>query len=90
MYDALVDVCERVDADPQVRVLILRGAGGKAFVSGTDISQFQSFSNPSDAIEYEKKISSVLGPEGAGSIVGSSCVSSAPTGQASPSAAWGL
>ena len=28
MYDALVDVCERVDADPQVRVLILRGAGG--------------------------------------------------------------
>lgn len=61
MYDALVDVCERVDADPHVRVLILRGAGGKAFVSGTDISQFQSFSNPSDAIEYEKKISSVLG-----------------------------
>ena len=60
MYDALVDVCERVDADPQVRVLILRGAGGKAFVSGTDISQFQSFSNPNDAIEYEKKISSVL------------------------------
>jgi enoyl-CoA hydratase/carnithine racemase len=61
MYDALVDVCERVDADPQVRVLILRGAGGKAFVSGTDISQFRSFVNPNDAIEYEQKISSVLG-----------------------------
>ena len=61
MYDALVNVCERVDADPQVRVLILRGAGGKAFVSGTDISQFRSFVNPNDAIEYEQKISSVLG-----------------------------
>ena len=61
MYDALVDTCERVDADPQVRVLILRGAGGKAFVSGTDISQFQSFRDPADAIEYEKKISNVLG-----------------------------
>jgi enoyl-CoA hydratase/carnithine racemase len=61
MYDALADTCERVDADPQVRVLILRGAGGKAFVSGTDISQFQRFRNPTDAIEYEKKISSVLG-----------------------------
>lgn len=61
MYDALLDACERVDADAQVRVFILRGAGGKAFVSGTDISQFQSFRNPTDAIEYEKKISAVLG-----------------------------
>ena len=61
MYDALVAACERVDADPQVRVLILRGAGGKAFVSGTDIAQFQAFRNPVDAIDYEKKISSVLG-----------------------------
>jgi enoyl-CoA hydratase/carnithine racemase len=42
MYDALVHACETVDADPQVRVFILKGAGGKAFVSGTDISQFQS------------------------------------------------
>ena len=47
--------------DPLVRVLILRGAGGKAFVSGTDISQFQSFREPKDAIDYEKKISLVLG-----------------------------
>src|SRR5262245_45238984 len=61
MYDALVQACERVDADPAIRVLVLRGAGGKAFVSGTDISQFQSFRTPSDAIEYEKRISSVLG-----------------------------
>jgi len=61
MYDALVAACEQVDADPQVRVFVLRGAGGKAFVSGTDISQFQSFRTPNDAIEYEKKISVVLG-----------------------------
>lgn len=61
MYDALVAACEQVDADPTVRVFILRGAGGKAFVSGTDISQFQSFRDPRDAIEYEKKISTVLG-----------------------------
>jgi enoyl-CoA hydratase/carnithine racemase len=60
MYDALVDACERVDASPQVRVFVLRGAGGKAFVSGTDISQFQRFRQPSDAIEYEKRISAVL------------------------------
>jgi len=61
MYDALVAACEQVDADPQVRVFILKGAGGKAFVSGTDISQFQSFRAPQHAIDYERKISVVLG-----------------------------
>ena len=61
MYDALLAACEEVDRNPQVRVFILRGAGGKAFVSGTDISQFQSFREPKDAIDYEKKISNVLG-----------------------------
>ena len=61
MNDALLAACEKVDADPQVRVFILRGAGGKAFVSGTDISQFQAFREPKDAIDYERKISAVLG-----------------------------
>ena len=61
MYDALLAACEEVDGNAQVRVLILKGAGGKAFVSGTDISQFQSFRTPKDAIDYEKKISVVLG-----------------------------
>lgn len=61
MYDALTSACEQVDAHPDVHVFILRGAGGKAFVSGTDISQFQNFASPQDAIEYEKKISAVLG-----------------------------
>ena len=61
MYDALVAACEKVDADPAIRVFILKGAGGKAFVSGTDISQFQSFREPKDAIDYEKKISVILG-----------------------------
>jgi enoyl-CoA hydratase/carnithine racemase len=60
MYDALVAACAKVDADPDIRVLILKGAGGKAFVSGTDISQFQSFREPQDAIEYERKIGDVL------------------------------
>ncbi len=34
MYDALVEACERVDADDDVRVMVLRGAGGRAFVAG--------------------------------------------------------
>ena len=60
MYDALVEACERVDAEPAIRVLILRGAGGKAFVSGTDIGQFESFRTGEDAIEYERRLDRVV------------------------------
>jgi enoyl-CoA hydratase/carnithine racemase len=60
MYDALEEACNRVDADSSVRVFVLRGAGGRAFVSGTDITQFQRFRTPQDAIDYEARISAVL------------------------------
>jgi enoyl-CoA hydratase/carnithine racemase len=54
MYQGLVDACEHVDADDRVRVFVLRGAGDKAFVAGTDISQFKTFTTPQHAIDYEK------------------------------------
>lgn len=60
MYDALVAACERVDADPAIRVLILKGAGGKAFVAGTDISQFQNFNDRADGLKYEERLDAVL------------------------------
>jgi len=60
MYEALVAACERVDTDGELRVLVLRGAGGKAFVAGTDISQFQSFRDREDGIKYEERLDRVL------------------------------
>src|SRR5437870_813320 len=60
MYDALHALCDRLDADAAVRVVILRGAGDKAFVSGTDIRQFQAFKTKEDALGYEARISRVL------------------------------
>ncbi len=61
MYDRLADVCEQVDGDDNVRVLVLTGAGGKAFVAGTDISQFQSFRTAQDALAYEEQMDRVIG-----------------------------
>src|SRR5437870_2635375 len=60
MYRALMDACERVDGDANVRVLILRGAGGKAFIAGTDIAQFERFRTAQDALDYEARIDQVL------------------------------
>jgi enoyl-CoA hydratase/carnithine racemase len=55
MYQGLYDACEHVDADDRVRVFVLRGAGDKAFVAGTDISQFRQFTTPQHALDYEDR-----------------------------------
>jgi len=60
MYEALVAACERVDQDEAIRVLVFRGAGGKAFVAGTDIAQFQNFRNREDGLKYEERLDHVL------------------------------
>src|SRR5438067_11902967 len=53
MYEGLYDCCEHVDADDRVKVLVLRAAGDKAFVPGTDISQFRAFATSDHALTYE-------------------------------------
>jgi enoyl-CoA hydratase len=58
MYERLAEIA----ADPgDVRVLILTGAGDKAFAAGTDINQFRSFSSGQDALDYEARIDRVVG-----------------------------
>ncbi|WP_219416217.1 enoyl-CoA hydratase [Pseudonocardia nigra] len=59
MYEGLYEACETADADPDIRVLVLRGAGGKAFVSGTDIAQFAGFDG-ADGVAYEERITRVV------------------------------
>src|SRR5438046_2838807 len=61
MYERLAEICGEVDADKSMKALIITGAGGKAFASGTDISQFRAFKSPQDGIDYEGRIDRVLG-----------------------------
>src|SRR3954470_12426023 len=61
MYEGLYEHCDEVDADDDVRVLVLRGAGGRAFVSGTDIRQFLDFDSGRTGVEYEAGIDRYLG-----------------------------
>ncbi len=61
MYEKLAQSCKAVDADSSIRVLILTGAGEKAFSSGTDISAFRNFKTPEDALGYETFMERVLG-----------------------------
>lgn len=62
MYQSLQKVCEDLAQNSDVRVAILRGAGGKAFVSGSDIAQFAQFQDGEDGIVYEQGIDAYLQP----------------------------
>lgn len=61
MYDGLFAACEQADNDESVRVMVLRGGGDKAFVAGTDISQFLNFRDGTDGVAYEQRITRVVG-----------------------------
>ena len=50
MYQSLKNICQDLAQSPQVRLAIFRGAGGKSFVSGSDIAQFSDFKTGADGI----------------------------------------
>jgi len=49
MREAMAQIFETWQEDAEVRVLIMRGAGDKAFVSGADISEFKEKRNDAEA-----------------------------------------
>ncbi|MBX9812800.1 MAG: enoyl-CoA hydratase/isomerase family protein [Burkholderiales bacterium] len=51
MWQALPVVLDEFARDPEVRVIILRGAGEKAFVAGADISQFKEKRSSEEAVQ---------------------------------------
>ena len=65
MYEQLGSLCEQLAADPAVRAVTFEGAGGEAFVAGTDIEQFRAFQSGErggqDGVAYEQKIDHLIG-----------------------------
>jgi enoyl-CoA hydratase/carnithine racemase len=60
MYEQLRAICEQLRDDRSIRVARFQGAGGEAFVAGTDIAQFQDFASGEDGIAYEKRIDATM------------------------------
>jgi enoyl-CoA hydratase/carnithine racemase len=55
MWEELPKAALRLSADPAVRVVVLRGAGDEAFVSGADISEFAEQRTGEAAVRYESR-----------------------------------
>ncbi|MFN2644669.1 MAG: enoyl-CoA hydratase [Burkholderiales bacterium] len=56
MWQAIPEVLGRFAADGDIRVVVLTGAGDKAFVSGADISQFEKERSDADAVRRYEEI----------------------------------
>lgn len=57
MYTELPDLVASLDADPGVKVIVVRGAGEKSFASGADISEFErERGNAESARNYNEKV----------------------------------
>jgi enoyl-CoA hydratase/carnithine racemase len=61
MYEQLQAICGQLREDGAVRVVRFQGAGTEAFVAGTDIAQFQSFTTGEDGVDYERRIDAAIG-----------------------------
>ena len=59
MYRQLAQHLEQLAEEHAVRVVVLRGDGGRAFAAGTDIQQFTSFTGE-DAVPYESKMEAII------------------------------
>ncbi len=60
MYQQLCEHCQGFMTDPGVRAVVFRGAGGQAFVAGTDIDQFKTFTTGDDGVAYEAQIEACI------------------------------
>lgn len=54
MWAAMPARIAEADADPEVRVIVLRGAGTRAFSAGADISEFEGARTGDNAKAYDK------------------------------------
>ncbi|NDI23920.1 MAG: enoyl-CoA hydratase, partial [Betaproteobacteria bacterium] len=65
MWESLAELIGQADADPSVRVIVLQGDGEQAFVSGADISTFESQrTNPDDQRRFSEAVEAAYAAPG--------------------------
>ena len=57
MWEAVPKILDLFEKDPKIRVVVLKGAGDKAFISGADISEFAKLRSSAEAVENYDHVS---------------------------------
>jgi enoyl-CoA hydratase len=60
MYESLLARVAECTSNGGVRCILFRGAGGKSFISGTDIAYFNGFRDGRDGVAYEAFVERVI------------------------------
>jgi enoyl-CoA hydratase/carnithine racemase len=60
MYESLLECIGECARQRAVRAMVFRGAGGKSFISGTDIAHFADFQRGEQGIAYEAFVEKVI------------------------------
>ncbi|MFZ4809379.1 MAG: enoyl-CoA hydratase [Hyphomicrobiaceae bacterium] len=60
MYEEIAGLFTGLADDPATRAVVIRGAGGRAFAAGTDISVFRVFGKPEQGLAYEHRMDQIL------------------------------
>jgi enoyl-CoA hydratase/carnithine racemase len=60
MYESLLALIAECTSNGSVRCILFRGAGGKSFISGTDIAYFKDFRDGRDGVAYEAFVERVI------------------------------
>jgi enoyl-CoA hydratase len=55
MYDDALSVAEDYEADPSIKVVVMRGAGRRAFISGADIKSFDKTRSSEEAMRAARE-----------------------------------
>ncbi len=62
MWQALPRMLDELEASPEIRVVVLKGAGDEAFVAGADISEFETHRATPEAVQaYEEFVDAATG-----------------------------
>jgi enoyl-CoA hydratase/carnithine racemase len=60
MYEQFSSICQELSRDISLRAAVFRGVGGKAFIAGTDIARFKTFTSGEDGVAYEREMETHL------------------------------
>ena len=60
MYDRLVGICGEINADDELRAVVLTGVGEAAFIAGSDIAELENITTGDATVAHARKLDTIM------------------------------